>query len=360
MTVKVGTLRGYRDRDFVQTTEGFFFCVYGVVHPEDRVNAYLKYIPDPTGQWGKKGKKFRRILRRYTMPDLLETLNFLEGHPEYLHDSPVTGVKMSTVPLNRISMHFKPEEKMAEILRMKAPDALQRKAANLANYISDESGVPIRYFGVTGSLLLDIHQDFSDIDLIVYGKSNSCLIKETLTCLYRKPGSLIRRFNVEETRRWCLEKAESFPLTYEEALAIFRRKWGRGLFGETMFSVHPVKLEAEVSERYGDRVFRPEGLVKVEAVVSDASEADFLPSIYKVEDVKVTDGHDIEDICEVTSYEGLYGGLAEEGEKIKVYGKLERVTDQRTSREYHHVLVGSREAGGKDYIKPAIENVKTS
>ncbi len=353
MNTDAKMLRGYRDRDFLETAEAFLFCVNGSVHPDDRVNAYLKYVPDPAGKWGKKGRRFSRILRSYTVPDLLETLGFLEAYPQYLYDSPVTGIRMSVVPLNRISVHFKPEEKIDQLMRMEAPDMLQRKAVDLAHYLSDESSIPISSFGVTGSLLLDIHQPFSDIDLVVYGKPSSRLAKETLNRLYEERDAQVRRFNSEETHRWCLEKTRSFPLTYDEARAIFKRKWGRGMFAETMFSLHPIKIEAEVSERYGDRVFTPEGLVKVEAVVSDASEADFLPAVYLVEDVKIVDGGNFADICEVVSYEGLYGGIAEESERIAVYGKLEGVSDRRTGRKYHRVLVGSKEAMGKDYIKPA-------
>ncbi|RJS76470.1 hypothetical protein CW712_01525, partial [Candidatus Bathyarchaeota archaeon] len=64
------------------------------------------------------------------------------------------------------------------------------------------------------------------------------------------------------------------------------------------------------------------------------------------------EGKRTDDIREVASYEGLYGGISEEGGEILVYGKLEHVSDIRLGTEYHRVLVGSKEAGGKDYIKP--------
>jgi len=229
--LEVENLRGYRDRDYVQTIEEYFFCVIGTVHPQDRVIAYLKYVPDPAGKWGQKNRRFRRALRYYTVMDLLETLRFLERHPEYLYDSSVMGIKISAVPKNRVSVHFKPEEKMSRLLKMKKPDVLQQKSVDLAKLISDESGVHMEYFGVTGSVLLDIHQAFSDIDLVVYGNG-------------------------------------------------------------------------------------------------------------------------VEDIHEVASYEGLYEGIAEEGEEILAYGKLERVIDNKLGKEHHRILIGSREAEGRDYIKP--------
>ena len=346
-------MRRFRDRDYLKTMEGFFFCVLGSVHPEDRAIAYLKYVPDPSGKWGRGRERLRRALPNYTMHDLLETFKFLENHhPEYLYYSSVMGIKMSAVPLNKVSAHYKPEEKLSQLIRMEKLDDLQRKVVDLANLISDESGVPVRFFGVTGSILIDIHQSFSDIDLIIYGKKNSVSVKETLKQLYENQDFPIRRFNKEESREWCLSKARMYPLTYEEAAWILRRRWNRGVYEGTLFSMHPVKLEEENDENYGDRIFKPEGMIKIEATVSDSSEADFLPSVYKVEDVKVIEGPEVKDISEVASYEGLYGGLAEKGERIFSYGKLEGVTDRRSGEQYHRVLIGSKKAEGRDYIKP--------
>jgi predicted nucleotidyltransferase len=346
--------RGFRDRDFIQTVEGFLFCVIGSVHPVDRIISYLKYVPDEEGLWFKGGKRFNRVMRYYTMLDLIGTFNFLEKYPEYLYDSDVMGIRISAVPLSRILVHFKPEEKIWEIANSDRLDHLQSKALNLALMISDESGVPLEYFGVTGSILLDIHQPFSDIDLTVYGVENSMRVKEALKQIYSSNRFGVRRFNDEEAREWCLNKSKMYPLTYGEAKALLDRKWNRGVFRETMFSIHPVKLERDIEEGYGDKIFRFEGMIRVEAAVTDDSEADFMPSIYTVEDVEVLEGPPVKDIREIVSYEGLYGGLAGKGEGIEAYGKLERVTDLRRNEEYYRILIGSQEARGRDYIKPLL------
>ena len=86
-------------------------------------------------------------------------------------------------------------------------------------------------------------------------------------------------------------------------------------------------------------------------MVSESSETDFMPSIYSIEDSKIRLGPMIDDIAEVASFEGMYAGIAEEGEGIEAYGKLEKVTDVRNGNEYHRVLIGSRQMGGRDYIK---------
>lgn len=344
-------LRDYRDRDYLLTKEGFYFCVVGPTHPRDRVIAYVKYVPNPTGKWGKGETRFKRVLPYYTMQRLLETFRILEAFPYYLYDSPVFNVKMSAVPLDYVLTHFKPEEKTRQLLKSEELDLLQQKAVKLATIISKESNVSIEYFGITGSILLDIHQEFSDVDILIYGMKNISAVKRALLRLYQQTDPIVHRFDEKTFEKWCKDKTRMYPLTYAEALAIYQRKWGRGIFYGTKFSVHPTKLEEEVTEKYGDRVYHPKGMVKVEATVSDDIGASFLPSTYKVEDVKFLEGLTVEDVCEVSSYEGLYGGIAETNERIIIKGKLERVSDKKYGKEYHRILVGSPEAKGKDYIK---------
>ncbi|MEM1587124.1 MAG: hypothetical protein QXX99_05120 [Candidatus Bathyarchaeia archaeon] len=345
-------MRGFRDRDFIETIEHFLFCVVGSVHPPEMVISYMKYVPSESGLWGRGERRFRRTMRNYVMLELINTINFLKNYPEYLYYSHVMNIRISAVPLEKISFHFKPEERMENLVKNVGDlDPLERKALDLAIKISDESSVPLKYFGVTGSILLDIHQPFSDIDLTVYGVENTGRVKETLRQIYLNKTSDLMALNGARAEDWCLNKSRLHPLTYNEAKKLLDKKWNIGIFQGIFFSIHPVKLEAEVNEKYGDRIFRPSGMIKITATVVDDSEADFMPATYKVEDVKVLEGKHIGEIHEVVSYEGLYCGIANVGERIVAYGKLETVMDRRSGEIYHRVLIGSQEAEGRDYIK---------
>jgi hypothetical protein len=350
------SLRGFRDRDFIRTKEGFFFCVVGPYHPPDRVIAYVKYVPARSGKWRSKGIHYQRVMRAYTIPNLLQTFNLLKTkHPQYLFHSEFYGITMTAVPHIYIAQHYRPEEKLAGILHAIRNDSLQKKLAAFVTLLHEKSGIAIEYFGVTGSILLDIHNPrFSDIDLTIYGLQNSLKIKETLNQLVGDPSSLVRRFQGVPLDEWCRKKAEHFPLSIEDARRLYERKWSIGLFSDVPFSIHSVKIEDELTERYGDKTFRPRGQVVIRAKIADDRESMFLPCIYKVRDVRVLEGkQDGSRISEVVSYESLYDSLAEIGEEISVKGKLESVRDNRDGREYHRVLVGSPEGKGKEYIKPA-------
>jgi len=293
-------------------------------------------------------------MRAYTIPNLLETFKILEdGYPQYVFFSSVYNITMTAIPQKFVKKHFKPEETLAKLFKKSHLDSLQKKVVRFVSLLSDLSNASADNFGVTGSVLLGIHNPaFSDMDITVYGVENSFAVKDALTQAHQNEGSKIKRFEGERLRQWYANKIENHPITLTEARQIYMRKWNIGVFDNTLFSVHPVKLEEELTEKYGDRTYNPSGEVDMRAVVLDARDSIFLPAVYRVKEVEVKGRVEV-NIEEVVSYEGLYDSLAEKGETIEVRGKLEHVTDNRTGRKYDRVLVGSPEGKGREYIKPA-------
>jgi len=163
----------------------------------------------------------------------------------------------------------------------------------------------------------------------------------------------VKRLEEKALKAWCAKKARRYPLTPDDVLKIYERKWNLGVFEDTLFSIHPVKLEHELVEQYGDKTYHPLGAVTIHAVVCENIDYMFLPAVYGVREVKVMEGPSAAGIEEVVSYESLYDNLAEVGETIIVRGKLERVLNKKTGQEYHRVLVGSPEGKGMEYIKLA-------
>jgi predicted nucleotidyltransferase len=346
-------MRGFRDRDFLRTKEGFFFCVVGPNHPPNRVISYLKYVPSKVGKWGKGIWRFRRVLKDYTIPSLLETFRLLEKeYPQYLFYSPFYNVLMTAVPLESIAKHYRPEERLAQLMEAQRSDMLQKKLKRLVLLLAEKSGVLPSDFGVTGSILISVHRlEVSDLDITVYGYKNSLAVKRALIDAYAVKESGITRFQGPILAAWCKSKTHAHSLTYEEALQIYKRKWNIGTFEGTRFSVHPVKLEEEVTEEYADKVYEGIGNSVVGAVVHQNVDSMFLPAVYQIREAKVIKGPQVTDIEEVVSYESLYGDVADVGETMLVKGKLEHVTDKKSKRKYHRVIVGSPEGKGLEYIK---------
>jgi predicted nucleotidyltransferase len=344
-------MRSFRDRDFIKTNEDFFFCVVGSIHPPSRVISYIKYAPSKSGNWGSKENRYNRMLKKYTIPNLLKTYSFLrKNYPQYFFYSSINELGMSAVPKSMIKKHYKPEERLTKIIQTSKQDTLQKKTVRLTKLLSELSNISLDNFGITGSLLLDIHHpDFSDIDLTIYGKTNSWILKTTLDKNVLK--SPIKKFSNKYLEEWCKKKIKNYPLTLKEANLIYQRKWNLGIFEGTRFSIHPIKIEKEINVKYGQKFYKPLGKITVKAVVSENIDSIFLPAVYEINDMEVISGPKIDLITEVVSYETLYGSLAKKGEKIEVNGKLERVIDIGGNEENYRIIVGSIEGKGNEYFK---------
>jgi predicted nucleotidyltransferase len=339
-----------KDRDFIQTKEGMLFCVTGYLHPPDKYTAYLKYSPAPVGKWKSGGISYRRELEYYHVGKVADTIAFLKrNYPQYVHDCPVRGIKFSMVPQEYVKRYYLPEKRLREIM-VSTSDVLEEEVYAFASEIMSHAGIREEDLGVTGSILLGIHNPrFSDIDLLVYGLENALKVRAMIK---EERSDRIRGVDGKALQDWCATVAEHFPLSYEEARYLAGRRWNYGFFEGRYFSIHPTRKDAEIGENYGDRVYREKGVARVRAVVSDASESLLMPAVYRVENVEVLEGAEEmrHRLREIVSYEGLYRDVVDSGKEVDARGKLESVNNQ-----YYRLVVGTTMLEGEGYIKPTIE-----
>ncbi len=351
-------MRKPKDRDFIETSEDLFFCVTGYLHPSDKYTAYLKYAPAEENEettWIRGSTYYFRQLKHYHVCEVRRSMiNLKKKLPHYVYWCPVRNVTLIMVPKSFIRKYYEPEGRVNELLHSETLDSLEEKAAALIDTLSEHSGVRKRSFGLTGSLLLKIHDTkVSDIDLTVYGMMESLKVKETLLDLYKQGGE-INRTPREKREEWLNKRRKIFPLPVKQLQRIAGKKWNYGVFkGEKPFSVHPTRKNQEIRETYGEKLYYPMGKIRVLAEVEDASEAIFNPSIYRVNTIKTlvsNSNNRFIDVSEIISYEGLYMDAAKEGDVVEVNGKLEKVVWGK-GREYFRVVIGTFEFGDKEYFK---------
>jgi len=88
---------------------------------------------------------------------------------------------------NQIFEVRKPEEKLQTILASIPKDILISKTQELIDFITQNSVLKSKDFGVFGSILHDFyHVEFSDIDLIIYGRKELKILRELLFEFYQK------------------------------------------------------------------------------------------------------------------------------------------------------------------------------
>jgi uncharacterized protein len=317
-------MRRPKDRDFVETFEGLFFCVVGYLHPPDRYAAYLKYVPAATGKWARGQVSYRRQLPYYHVRHVVETIEFLKrDYPRYVWGDPTSDLTFSFVPRDAVARYYRPEARLAEILAGPG-DALEAEVAALVRRLTEASGLPAAAFGITGSVLLGLHNPaFSDIDLIVYGARNAARVKAAVAASI---GDGLDALPEERRAPWRLETAERFGLPADAVAAIEARRWNYFLAGGRYVSVHPTRSDEEITEAYGEARYRAVGPAAVDATVTDATESVFLPAVYRVADVRVVEG-EARAVEEVRSFEGLFCQLADPGDRVRATGQLESRED---------------------------------
>jgi len=215
-----------KDRDFIETVEGFLFCVVGYLHPPDGYTAYLKYMPDPTGKWSKGETHYTRVIPYYHVSQVEAVYALLkERHPQYLLNCPVRNITVSSVPCDCVRTYYRPRPRLRSLIAEGASDPLEKRLIDFVLLLSEISGVEESDIGVTGSLLTETHNPkFSDIDLTVYGATPSQRMKRAL---FRAKGEgyPLQPLSRERVKNWIRTRSERFPISPRDLYTIAKRRW---------------------------------------------------------------------------------------------------------------------------------------
>ena len=222
---------------------------------------------------------------------------------------------------------------------------LKRKALDFALTIANETNVDTRNLGISGSLLVNLHRENSDIDLIVYGTDESKKVADALTKLFSK--GVLRKHTIEEYRRLFEFRKAYKVMDFETFVKHERRKIFQGFFADREFFIRFVKKPQE-THRYGEFKYKNMGEVTIKAKVVDDSESIFTPVSYKIEVIKVIDSSklkgknmDFNKIREAVSFRGRFCQQVFSGEIAIVRGKLECVFHHGEFSHYRIIVGGS-------------------
>ncbi|MEM4700343.1 MAG: hypothetical protein QXT74_05275 [Candidatus Nezhaarchaeales archaeon] len=327
-SIREAPIEGY----YVETVEGLIFTVKGHVHPPNAIVAFLRYLPSPSGGRARGGRRYARI---YDFEEQYRVLR--EGYPQYVFFDEVLDEEVQGVPLESVAKVYSPKRRVVEMASSRDElTPIERDALDFAELLSREAGVPLESIGVSGSILVGLFTDSSDIDLVVYGRRNCERVHEALRGL--REGGRLEGLSVEDAVRLHAARGAGAPL--EKYVEQERRKVYQGRFRGREFFVRFVKELSEVGERYGDRRYKSLGGAEVVARVVDASEAMFTPCTYRVREGRVLRGEEVE-VAEVVSFRGQFCDQASEGSLIAARGKLEMVVD-KSGEVHYRLLLGGR------------------
>ncbi len=329
-----------RTRDFIYTKDDLFFATTSYLHPKDRILSFLRYIPDENGDRSKNGKRYSKV-------DSKQAYEFLKKEfPDYLFDCENTKVMMMGVPRKDIKKIIKPENRLNEIMNNEAKEELLKKVVKIADAFHEYGAISYKDMGISGSILPGLYDaEKSDIDFVIYGLDNHRKALQVFGEL--KDKRIFNSISEDYWERLYEKRIKDSTLTIEEFKWYEKRKNNRGIIEGTLFDILATRKWNEIKGKYGEIKYEPAGISKINCTVSDSLGAFDNPAVYKVENVEVIEGLDV-NITEIASFTHTYAGQARDGEEIVVRGKLEKVIGYR---EYYRVVVGTTREALNEFIK---------
>lgn len=326
----------------VETVQGLIFTVKGLVHPRDRLIAYLRYLPDPQGDRERNGKRYRRVYHLKEQQKVLQVLS-----PASICHDPVLGIRSQTVHKRQICRVYDPCRRLA-VLHEKGPgDRVEENALRLAQFLGESSGVPLTQLGVSGSLLPGLHQPKSDIDIVVYGESEGRSVHQALLEWLESPRGPVRRPRGMQLRAIHALHRTDTPLSFADFARHQSRKVNEGYFFGRPYFIRFVKQPAQEDEQYGDLRYETLSGATVRAVMTDTWNAIFTPCSYSVKNVVFIEGGTPLDLREIVSFRGRFCEQVRVGERAIARGSIEKVVP-KADNVYCRLIVGG--APG-DYLK---------
>ncbi|MCS6788258.1 MAG: hypothetical protein NZ733_03090, partial [Aigarchaeota archaeon] len=224
------------------------------------------------------------------------------------------GQMIPAVPLSRVDRVIAPVERR----QVAASDTLAERARELMGLIDPDGELGVK---LTGSILLGLHDESSDIDLVAFSARKVPEVAEVLEGLRRKGLVVSGR---ESVARDVASKRADSALPVEVWIELESRKRLAGEFRGIHFTVKVVPMPDEYWEPYGTRRWRALGRCVLAAEVTDVRFGATTPNSYGIRAEEVIMGPERAiGAVRIESMRSRFSEAASQGERVLVSGRLE-------------------------------------
>ena len=328
--------------DYIETkNDNLIFDVKGLLHPKDRKICFIRFYPDPKGDRKRKGKRYKKIY------NLNERYTFLkENFPKYLFFSKELDLELQGVRNKDIKRIYSPKDYFKSRAKEDNLSILEKYSKNLCEVIINEGNIPDNAIGITGSPMVGLDKEDSDIDLIIYGTKISLAFQEKLKEILKESNNF-RKYNLEEFKKHFDWRVGGSSLSFENFMRSEKRKLHQGKFFNIDFFIRYIKSPEDWKGSFHDYKYKDCGRIKLKAEIMDSTDSIFTPCSYKINVLKFLDKSQVSGrinknlLSEINSFRGRFCEQAIKGEKICVQGKLEKVS-YKDKETHFRILLGDQ------------------
>ena len=305
-----------RPKDFIGIKNKLFFAVVNEYQEDNHALTFLRYMKDNVGTHKLTTKKAEKIIR--------------DTYPEFQFDSYYADIVLHGIPINLIKEIYYPEQTVTRLLNMESPDNKQSDAIGIINTLL-AAGFKKDYMGITGSIMLGMHNENSDVDIIIYGREQFLKIRKYIKNSLDKVG-----INSLTQAMWkdAYERRDC-ALSFNEFYSHEKRKFNKFIFGNSKIDISAIPKNGEKYKESGP--YKKISKDEISSIVTNDTYAYDFPARYLI-------NHNT--VKEVVSYTATYTGQAKKGEKIEAAGFIEQDRDG-----VYRLLVGTSREAKDEYIR---------
>ncbi len=325
--------------DYIETREDkLFFDVKGLLHPNDYILSFLRFFPHPEGERKKKETRYKKIYK------LNERYDFLrKNYPKYLFYSEELGLEVQGVKKEEIKKVYTPKNFFKKLLEKKTMSQSEKFSRDLCELFINEGKISENSIGITGSIMIGLNTEDSDIDIIIYGTNTGIQFQEKLKEIFKKRNNC-RKYTLDEYKSHFKWRVGGSDISFEDFLKSEKRKQHQGKFMDRDFFIRYIRSPNDWQGHFYDYKYMNFGRIKLIAEIIDSENAIFTPCSYKIRPLKILESNiksqklNMGDINEINSYRGRFCEQAKTAETVLTEGKIEKVIF-KNDLEYYRILL---------------------
>jgi predicted nucleotidyltransferase len=256
---------------------------------------------------------------------------------------------LQSVPRSMVRRIYDPRLKLKALARVSECAGLENDAVALARLLSEKAGVPLSDLGITGSLLIGLETDGSDLDMAVIGERSCRMVHRALHGLFEDNSCPdLKRLDSGSVEELYAQRTADTAMDFRDFVKLEARKVNQGRFRSRTYFIRFVKAPAEAGYVYGRLRYTPLGRVKIEGMIAEDREAIFTPCRYLLSEVRFLEGAPAAGLDAIVSFRGRFCEQARPGERVIAAGTVEEERDA-DGRIRHRLLLGN---SGEDTMVP--------
>ncbi len=325
--------------DYIETKKtNLIFDVKGLLHPIDRKICFLRFYPHPEGDRIKNGVMYKKV---YNLDERYSLLR--RFYPNYLFYSKELDMEIQSVFNNDIKKVYTPRGCLIELFEKENLSTIEKCSKNLCELFIYKGNISRDSIGITGSVMVGLNKEVSDIDIIVYGTETSHIFQGTLKDIFTESNQF-RMYNLEDYKSHYVWRVGGSDISFKEFMRSEQRKLHQGKFHNINFFIRYIKSPNDWNGTFYDYQYKNYGRIKAKVLITDSKDSIFTPCSYKINALKILDKESIlkkvslKEILEINSFRARFCEHAQEGETVLVEGKLEKVFF-KNELEYYRILL---------------------